>query len=86
MEVNKALTATRVLIYIRIQRLSYKEKGNYSGLMGTTATSSMILSQHHELLFRAARKFNPKILDATEDQRWHHLWVHSLDLDRYSQQ
>lgn len=86
LEVNKDLAATRVLAYIRIQRLPYNKKGNLSGLMGMTATSSMILPPHRELLLQVARKFDLNIIDVTGNQRWHHLQVHGVDLNRYGRQ
>lgn len=68
-KVNKALAVTRVPTHIRIQRLFDNEKRNLSGLIVTAATGSRIISQHCKLLFRVARRFYPKIVDVTGDQR-----------------
>lgn len=69
--VSKALTANRIPAHIRIQRLSYNEKENISGLIGLAATRSMILPKYRKLLHRAARKYDSEIVDPTGDQRRH---------------
>lgn len=46
----------------------------------------MILPQDCELLLWAARKFNPYIIDVTGDQRWYHLRMYGVDIDRYGLQ
>lgn len=67
-EVKRVLAATKVPVYIIIQRLSYMKNVNQSGLIGMTETSNMILWHHREPLLRAARKNDIQIIGATGDQ------------------
>lgn len=46
----------------------------------------MILPALKEAILMTARGIDPAIIDLTWDQKWHHLRVHSVDLERYSRQ
>lgn len=56
LEISKALCVTRVLVHIRIQRLTYNENGNLSEQMGVAGTRNILVMLHHELLLEAAKK------------------------------
>lgn len=86
LEVNKAPCITNVPAHIWIYRQLYNEKGKLSALMETVATRSIVLPLHSELLLRVERKYDPKSIDITGDQRWHGLPVHWVAHERYRQQ
>lgn len=52
--VNKTLIAARVPTHIRILKLLYTKKGNLSGLMTPTGTSSILLPRNRELVLNVA--------------------------------
>lgn len=60
LEVNKALCAIWIPVHIRIQRLTYNEMSNLSGLMETAATNGMLLPLHQELLLWVVKEVQPR--------------------------
>lgn len=81
MAVNIALVSRKVPTHARLQWLSYNERGNLSGLMGTAATTNMILPRLKETVMRAARNIHLAVIDLIGDQKWHKVQVHSVDLE-----
>lgn len=68
LEINKTFYMSKVPTNIRIERLAYNKKGNLSELMKMTATSSMFLPQHNELLLQVEEKYDPEINNVKGDQ------------------
>lgn len=54
--------------------------------MGIAVTRNMHLPHHRELILRAARRYDIEIIDVKDDQRYHHLSVHNVELARYGRQ
>lgn len=69
--VNMTIMTKKVLTHVQLQRMTYNENGNLSGLLGTTATSGMLLPTMTDVILSAARRINPNIIDATSNQKGH---------------
>lgn len=54
---------------MRLQRITYNEKGNLSGLLRTMATSRILLPAMRKVILTAARMVDPDIIDVTGDQK-----------------
>lgn len=79
---NMALSVAKVPTYIRIQRLSYNEKGNLGSLMAPASASSMLLPQHQELVLKMVRQLDQYVTNSTGDQRWYKIRLHGVDIYR----
>lgn len=61
--------------------MTYNEKGNLSRLLGTTATSGMLLPNMREVILSAALRVNPNLIDGNGDENFHRVCVHRVDLE-----
>lgn len=66
--------------------MTYNEKGNLSGLLGTIATSSMRLPTGSETIPTAVRGIDLNIIGTTGEQKWNQVQVHSVDPERYGRE
>lgn len=66
--------------------MSYNENGNLSRILGAKATSGRLLPAMQEGILTAGRRVDPNIIDATGEQRWHCVHVHSVYLEQYGRE
>lgn len=85
-QLNIALSTAEIPTHIHIYRFNFNEKGSLSDLIEPASTSSLLLSQHRELILGPARKLEKNITDTTGDQRWHRIRVHRVELSQYGQE
>lgn len=57
-QLNMVLSAAKVPTHILIHQLNYNQKGNLSGLIILASTTSRLLLQHWELVFKMARQLD----------------------------
>lgn len=81
-----ALSTKKVLTHVRLQQMAYNEKGNLSRLLGAIASSGIPVPSMRGVILSAVKRADPNIIDATEDQNWHRVRIHGVDLERYSRE
>lgn len=65
--INIAHNAKKVPMHLRLQCMTYDEKGNLSGILEITETSGMVRPTMSKVILMAPRRVNLNIINATRD-------------------
>lgn len=65
---NRTVSSRNVLLHMRLQLITFNEKGNLSGLLVVAVTSSIIKLALKETFLTTARRVDPAIIDGTGDK------------------
>jgi len=79
---NSKLLKAGFPTHVRIQKLGKSVRGNYTCLTAPSATASMVL-QIHEQLLQAVKEQDSGITDIRADETWTKLKVHGISLAEY---
>lgn len=80
---NESLQKAGIPAYIRFSRVGYSQSGAISALLTEKANAENLVRDHSNMLIRAAKSIDEKVIGIEALERWQRLKMHGMLLARY---
>ena len=80
---NESLQKAGIPAYTRFSRVGYSQSGAISALLTEKSNAENLVRDHSNMLIRAAKSVDEKVIDIEALERWQRLKVHGMSLARY---
>ncbi len=80
---NESLQKAGIPAYIRFSRVGYSQSGAISALLSEKGNAENLVRDHSNMLIRAAKSIDEKVIGVEALERWQRLKVHGMPLARY---
>ena len=80
---NESLQKAGIPAYIRFSRVRYSQPGAISALLTEKSSAEDLVKDHSNMLIRAAKSVDKKVIGIEALERWQRLKVHGMSLARY---
>ena len=80
---NESLPKAGIPAYTRFSRVGYSQSGAISALLTEKFNAEELISNHTNILIRAAKSVDEGVIGVEALERWQRLKVHGMSLARY---
>ena len=80
---NESLQKAGIPAYTRFSRVGYSQSGAISALLTEKSSAEILVKDHSNMLIRAAKSIDEKVIGIEALERWQRLKVHGMSLARY---
>ena len=80
---NESLQKAGIPAYTRFSRVGYSQSGAISALLTEKSNAESLVRDHSNMLIRAAKSVDEKVIGIEALERWQRLKVHGMSLARY---
>ena len=80
---NESLQKAGIPAYTRFSRVGYSQSGAISALLTEKSSVKILVRDHSNMLIRAAKSIDEKVIGIEALERWQRLKVHGMSLARY---
>ena len=80
---NESLQKAGIPAYTRFSRVRYSQSGAISALLTEKSSAEILVRDHSNMLIRAAKLIDEKVIGIEALERWQRLKVHGMSLARY---